>query len=223
MGAMGRLLKNPEATEEVFIIIQALAGDSVERGYARFKSTPQAGAILAQERALIDVLADRNYLRQLPDGSLGRAYLKFMEEGNITADGLKAASEVNQEERFADPALETYALRLRDQHDLWHTVSGFGRDVAGEACLLAFTYAQTQNRGLGFIALMGGLKLRKAYGVAIFKSMWQAYQMGRRARWLPGQWWEQKLSQPLAQVQQELAITAPDRYENLPRSLAAAS
>jgi ubiquinone biosynthesis protein COQ4 len=222
MRAMGRLLKNPEATEEVFVIIQALAGDSVERGYDRFKLTPQAKNILGQDRALIDVLADRAYLRQLPDGSLGRAYLKFMEEGNITADGLKAASEVNQEERFADPALETYALRLRDQHDLWHTVSGFGRDVAGEACLLAFTYAQTRNRGLGFIALMGGLKLRKTYGIAIFKSMWQAYLMGRRARWLPGQWWEQKLAQPLVQVRQELAVSAPDRYENLPKSLATA-
>ena len=222
MKAMGRLLKNAEATEEVFVIIRALAGDSVERGYKRFVKTPHAETILNQEKALIDVLSDRDYLRSLPEGSLGKAYLKFMEEGNIMADGLKEASELDNEERFADPNLDTYGLRLRDQHDLWHTTCGFGRDVAGEACLLAFTYAQTRNRGIGFIALIGALDLSKTFGRSMFSSMWQAYQMGKKAEWLPGQHWETLLEKPLHEVRRELGVGTPDRYESLPLELVTA-
>ena len=218
--AMGRLLKNPEATEEVFVIIQALAGDSVGRGYRRFKQTKHAETILIKKKSLLEVLADREYLRGLPEGSLGRAYLNFMEVGNITAEGLKDASESAREEGFGEPEVDIYGLRLRDQHDLWHVATGFGRDVAGEACLLAFTYAQTHNRGVGFIAFMGALKLRKTYGKQMFSSMWQGYRMGKKANWMPGQHWELLLAQPLHKVRQELGLQSPDQYEKLPLELA---
>ena len=48
-------------------------------------------------------------------------------------------------------------------HDLWHVVTGYGRDELGEACLLAFTYAQNKNRGVGFIAFVGCFKLFAKY------------------------------------------------------------
>ena len=32
--------------------------------------------------------------------------------------------------------------RLRDIHDLFHVITGYGRDALGELCLLAFTNAQ---------------------------------------------------------------------------------
>lgn len=156
----------------------------------------------------------------MPDGSLGRAYLTFMEVGNITAEGLKDASEVSDaHNEFGEPDLQTYALRLRDQHDLWHVVTGFGRDIAGEACLLAFTYAQTDNRGVGFFGLIGALKLRRVFGRRFFSSMWQAYRMGGRTQWLPGQFWEQLLPKPLQQVRDELGVSDPDRCTSLPLGL----
>jgi ubiquinone biosynthesis protein COQ4 len=222
MKAMGRLLKNPEATEEVFVIIRALSGDAIERGYRRFLTTPHAQQILDSDRSLLDTLADRDALRALPEGSFGRAYLAFMEAGNITAEGLKDASEFAEAERGLPKNMETYALRLRDQHDLWHVATGFGRDVAGEACLLAFTYAQTRNRGVGFIAFMGALKLRRVFGSRFFRSMWQGYVMGRRAAWMPGQHWETLLAMPLLEVREVLGITPPTRYRSLPLELVSA-
>ena len=40
-------------------------------------------------------------------------------------------------------------------HDLWHVTTGYGRDALGELSLLAFTYAQEKNRGIGAIVLYG--------------------------------------------------------------------
>ncbi|MFT4676030.1 MAG: ubiquinone biosynthesis protein COQ4 [Patiriisocius sp.] len=217
--AMAKLLKNPEATEEVFIIIRALSGDALGKGYRRFVTTPHARAILDSETSLLNVLSNREQLKAMPEGSLGRHYLAFMEAGNISAEGLKEASDNDDSERFSDPDMETYALRLRDQHDLWHVVTGFGRDVAGESCLLAFTYSQTKNRGVGFIGIIGALKLRRIFGRRFFSSMWQAFQMGRRTSWLPAQHWERMLTLPLQQVRNKLGLEAPSRYSSLPLEL----
>ena len=38
LGALRRLVKNPEATEEVFTIIRTLSGQSFEREFKRFEA-----------------------------------------------------------------------------------------------------------------------------------------------------------------------------------------
>ena len=100
-------------------------------------------------------------------------------------------------------------------HDLWHTLTDYGRDELGEACLLAFTYAQTKNRGIGVICLAGCLKLREFYGPAIFPAAWAAYKAGKRAVWLPAENWETRLAQPIDDVRRALNIEPPEAYLQL--------
>jgi ubiquinone biosynthesis protein COQ4 len=208
--ALSRLLQDPEQTEEVFVIIRALTGRSVLNAFNRFKQAEIGQAILTEQRNLVSVLEDRDALGGMPQGSLGRAYLNFVEKEAITAAGLIEAS--NREMDFVDPDFERFANRMRDQHDLWHVLTGYGRDTFGEACLLAFTYAQTQNRGVGFIALAGMFKLTKALGPGVRAAMWQAYRAGKRAAWLPAEDWEARLREPLDTVRSRLNIPAPEQY-----------
>ena len=208
--ALSRLLQDPEQTEEVFVIIRALTGRSVLNAFNRFKQAEIGQAILTEQRNLVSVLEDRDALGGMPQGSLGRAYLNFVEKEAITAAGLIEAS--NREMDFVDPDFERFANRMRDQHDLWHVLTGYGRDTFGEACLLAFTYAQTQNRGVGFIALAGMFKLTKALGPGVRSAMWQAYRAGKRAAWLPAEDWEARLREPLDTVRSRLNIPAPEQY-----------
>ena len=105
---------------------------------------------------------------------------------------------------------------MRDQHDLWHVVTGYGRDTFGEACLLAFTYAQTRNRGLGIIALVGMLKLSQELEASgVRRAMKQAYRAGKNAAWLPQQDWESLLATPLDELRQQLNIPAPADYREV--------
>ena len=212
--ALRRLIKDAEQTEQVFVIIRAMSGDSLQRSYKRFLSTEGTQAILDEKQHLRDVLSDRATLEKLPRDSLGRAYLAFIEEGQITADGLAEASEVN-EDLIEDPGLRRYAERLRDQHDLWHTLTGYGRDPFGEACLLAFTYAQTRNRGVGVIALIGMLKLSQELGTGVFKAIWKGFRDGQNAAWLPAQNWERLLNEPLHEVRKQLRVNPPETYREI--------
>ena len=212
--ALRRLIKDAEQTEQVFVIIRAMSGDSLQRSYKRFLSAEGTQAILDETQHLRDVLSDRATLEKLPRDSLGRAYLAFVEEGQITADGLAEASEVN-EDLIEDPGLRRYAERLRDQHDLWHTLTGYGRDPFGEACLLAFTYAQTRNRGVGVIALIGMLKLSQELGTGVFKAIWKGFRDGQNAAWLPAQNWERLLNEPLHEVRKQLRVNPPETYREI--------
>ncbi|MEE2914864.1 MAG: Coq4 family protein [Pseudomonadota bacterium] len=217
--ALRTLIKDPERTEQVFIIIRAMSSDSIERNYARFLRTDR-GQFMRRERPdLIECLKDRDALRKMPTGSLGRAYLEFVESQQITADGLVDAS--TEETSIEDPGLRWFAERMRDMHDLWHVTTGYGRDTFGEACLLAFTYAQTRNRGLGIIAFVGTLKLARELGQGIFSAVWQGYRAGKRARWLPEQAWEQLLHQPLDQVRHQLRVGEPVQYRSVYERLGA--
>jgi ubiquinone biosynthesis protein COQ4 len=215
--ALRQLIADPEDTERVFEILRALSGDAIADGHARFAKTAIGARVLREQRDLLATLCDRESLRRLPEGSLGREYLTLVERAGITADGLVAASEVNVEGyESLTPGEAFYARRLRDMHDLWHTVCGFSTRPFGEVCVVSFTYAQTKNLGLGAIALIGALKIaRETRDFGVLKAAWQAYRIGRRAAWWPAQDWEAMLAEPLEVVRRKLRLESPTRYQRV--------
>jgi len=213
MRALKELIADPEKTEKVFEIIKAMSGNALFNAFQRFRKTETGRQILNEKRELLATLQNRDALREMEPDSLGRAYLKFVETEQLTADGLVEASE--RDEEILDPDLRLFAERMRDQHDLWHVLTGYGRDTFGEACLLSFTYAQTRNRGLCLIAFIGTIKIARELGPGVYKASWRAFRAGKRAAWLPQQYWEHLLAKPLEEVRQELGITPPEIYREI--------
>lgn len=219
--ALRILLRDKEDTAQVFEIMRALSGRSIPNGYARLLETPTGGVIAYRRQELATVLSDRAFLERLPEGSVGRAYLQFTTSENISAQGLieesrkSIAEEVDLEHPFT-----WYGRRLRDVHDLWHVLTGYGRDALGEASLVAFSYAQTKSLGFGFIGLAGALKLRQETpGQPMVRAVWEGYRNGARAAWLPGEDYVKLLSEPLAQARLRLKIKRPVAYESVPPAL----
>jgi ubiquinone biosynthesis protein COQ4 len=210
--AIRALVQNPDDTAKVFDIIDALSGNAGERSFQRFLRTPEGERILSEKRSLLATLDDHESLKKLPVGSLGRVYADFVEREQITGQGLADASMSSERrERDLGPERELFYNRLRDMHDLWHVATGFNRDLLGEAALLAFSYAQTRNRGVGLIVAVAWLKATGdfAYGR---KLMSEGYRRGKRAAWLPAQDWEWLLTQPLAAVRERLGLGEPVAY-----------
>ncbi len=211
--ALRRLLRDKEDTSQVFIIVSSLTGKSLLRAFNRFSATQSGRAILAEERDLVERLQDRDALRQLRPGSLGRAYLDFVERENLSADGLIEASESGN--TFDNPDFTRYSRRLRDSHDLWHVLTGYGRDGIGELCLLGFTFAQTLSPGIAVIAIAGALKYARVVGGRVFRALGYGYRSGRRAAWLPAADWEALLDRPIDEVRAEFGIRSPEYYPGL--------
>ena len=158
-----QLIANPKDTSKVFEVIRAASGPSLRKGIKRFRAREVGRRVLAMEIDLLDTVRDRQRLEGLDHGTLGRTYYDFIYAEALSADGLVDASMPQGNSLYDEmsPDMRRYAQRLRDQHDIWHTLTQYGRDELGEACLLGFTYAQSRNRGIGLIVLTGGWKLYK--------------------------------------------------------------
>lgn len=204
--ATAALVKDPDDTAQVFALIEALSGNRTPGKVAR----RLRGSRLLEERpAILAHLGDRASLARLAEGSLGRAYLRFVETEGITAEGLLAASA--RAERFSggDPVVAYVRERLRDVHDLWHVVLGYGTDLVGEAAVLAFTFAQTRNAALGVLVGVGLVKLSTAEARRVIIG---ALARGARAAWLPGEEWERLLPRPLEELRRALRVGAAPVY-----------
>lgn len=209
--ALRRLIADPEQTHEVFEVIRALSGPALKKGHRRFAQTDVGRTVLREKINLLDTLNNKEQLAALPANTLARHYLSFVTNEQITADGLVEASATEGFDSMEEDVAR-FGERQRDMHDLWHTLTQYGRDQLGEVCLLAFTYAQTKNRGVGAICLTGCAKLAQIYGGGVFKVAWGAYRAGKAAAWLPGQDWEALLRQPIADVRANLNIDPPTLY-----------
>lgn len=207
--AIRALLRDPNDTAQVFHLLDAVSGRSPRHLRERFEQSRAGQRLLAERPRLLDALRDREALAAMPDGSLGRAYLAFMNEGALTPDGLVQASEAIESDD-GDEVASWIGDRLRDSHDLWHVVTGYRGDLLGESSLLAFTWAQTRTHALGLIAAVAYRKVEDPDGRRLIAD---GLVRGLRSAWLPAAPWEELLAQDLDTVRARLRVGPPPVYE----------
>lgn len=209
------LARDPDDLPQVFTIIEALSGSTLDRVAKRLARSEVGRRLLESRPDIVDRLADREALARLPEGSLGRAYLAFVEREKISAEGIRAAANEGMTNRDPMPApLDWVHARMRDTHDLWHAATGYSGDVLGETALLAFTFAQSWNPAVGLIIGIGLSKTRGAPdgGAAARRTILDGFRRGYKAAWLPEQEWELLLPLPLSEVRRRLNLEAAPVY-----------
>ena len=213
--ALRRLLSDKEDTGQVFEIMAALNGDSTRKGYERLLRTPNGGRLAYERVELAPRLMDDAWLDSFEAGTVGAAYRAFIRSENLSAEGL---ADISRQRRGPVDMRHPYAWfgrRMRDSHDLWHILSGYHRDGLGEACLVAFSYAQTGSLGWALIA--AGAALRG--GPIGRKAIRQGYRRGKAAKWLPGEDYEALMAEPLAAARARLNITPATVYDAIPADM----
>jgi ubiquinone biosynthesis protein COQ4 len=217
--ALRRLLADKEDTRQVFEIMRALNGGSTARGYHRLLASEAGGRIAYRRVELAERLMDDAWLDGFAPGTLGAAYRDFVRAEQLSADGLAQISREGAERVDEPHPYAWFGRRTRDVHDIWHVLTGYGRDALGEACLVAFSYAQTKGLGWALIALGALSRTRKTGGYPMRRAIWEGWRRGKRAAWLLGEDYETLLAEPLDRVRARLGLTAPAVYERVPAAL----
>jgi len=221
--AFRKLIRDKEDTAQVFEIMRALAGRSGARGYGRLLKTVEGGrqAFLRDELAL--KLDDPVWLSRFAPGTVGAEYKAFREARGFTADGLAETARGVAPEIDAPHPVVWFSRRLRDVHDIWHVLTGYGTDALGEACVVSFSYAQTHNLGFGFIGYGAAREIqREKRSIPARRAVLQAWSNGRRAQWLPGLDYEALFAEPLATARARLGIRPATVYAAVPEASRAA-
>jgi ubiquinone biosynthesis protein COQ4 len=149
-----------------------------------------------------------------PPRSLGRAYAAYFEANGITPfDPPMLPVETNQ---------DYLATRLREVHDVFHVVTGYGTDEIGELELQWFNLGNVGWGPLPILMLVAFIVMGRAkkYGGLwrVCKRAFAAYRRGRRSRALASIVWEDYWHVPVRDVQ--ALLCAPVEVKAAPSSAA---
>ena len=211
----GKLVEDKEDTEQVFHIIEATKGRASHRQAIDFIRSPEGQHFLERKVDIPAILDDHARWSDLPDNSVGQRYIAFMKREGLTARGL-----VEESHKWAPPEKlpkdlsQWYFDRLRDTHDLFHVLTGYGRDALGEAALLGFSYSQNHNKGILFIAFAGARQIKKVSGTKapLYSAVREGLRLGKAALKIAHQDVEALMREDIDEARQRLKIGKPVIY-----------
>lgn len=210
-----KLVANKEDTEQVFHITEALKGRRTHRQAISFLTSPEGQRFLAQETTIPAMLDDHERWADCAPNTVAAHYIAFMKREGLSAAGLVAESEkfMPPEQQLQDQ-MQWYFHRLRDTHDLFHVLTGYGRDALGEASLLGFTYEQNFNRGIWFIAYAAAHQIKKQSGTKapIYASINEGRRLGKAAKKLAHMDVETVMRMDIGEARAMLNIGRPQTY-----------
>lgn len=199
------LVRNPSKLDDVFVILDGLektqgGADIVEE----FRGNPALAPAFAARPKLAPV--DLEALRRLPVGTLGRAFADEMVARKLDPADIQMRPDDGSDAGFV-------FRHLRETHDVWHTVTGFDVDVAGELGLQAFYLTQFRAR-LALIILAMGLLNTCFYAIEDRERRMDAiargWRLGRQTKTIFGFDWAAHWETPLEEVRAKLGLDGAD-------------
>lgn len=210
-----KLIANKEDTEQVFHITEALRGMRPMRQAWDFIRSEEGQRFIANDPDIPAMLDDHARWSDCGPNTVAAHYVAFMKREGLSAAGLVAESEkfLPPEKRHGD-LTEWYFTRQRDTHDLFHILTGYGRDVLGEASILGFTYEQNYNRGAWFIAYAAARQIKKSTRTRapLYASINEGRRLGRAAKKLSHMDVEAVMRMDLAEARRMLEVGRPETY-----------
>lgn len=211
----GKLVEDKEDTEQVFHIIEATKGRKSYR-QARDFITSDTGRRFMNDGVNIPAMLD-DHARWADCGpnTVAAHYIAFMKREGLSAAGLVAESHKwAPPESLPKDQTQWYFDRLRDTHDLFHVLSGYGRDALGEASLLGFSFEQNHNFGILFIAYAGARQIKKVSGTKapVFAAIKEGRRLGRAAAKIAHQDIAALMREDIGEARKRLNIGKPEIY-----------
>jgi ubiquinone biosynthesis protein Coq4 len=195
------LIRHPEHLDRVFQIADAMSGQSgevLEAMRDHFAMDPRGAAALRERHRLVVSLDD---LQKLAPGTLGRTYADHMRANGLDPAALPTLP--------SDSDIAFMRAHMYETHDVWHAVTAFGTDVAGELGLQGFYAAQTPG-GLPLVLIaMGFLNavlFARSDRERRFQAVVDGWQMGKRAESLFGVRWDELWARPIDEVRALLGV-----------------
>ncbi|MEL7189451.1 MAG: Coq4 family protein, partial [Pseudomonadota bacterium] len=189
-----------------------------------FIQSDEGQRFLRSQSDLAVMLDDHARWADCGENSVAKHYIAFMKR-----EGLSAAGLVEESHKFSPPEdrpqdlTQWYFNRLRDTHDLFHVLTGYGRDALGEASLLGFSYSQNYNRGVQFIGFAAARQIKKATGTSapLYGAVLEGQRLGAAAAKLAHMDVEAVMREDIDEARARMNIGKPVLYSECLKQLEA--
>lgn len=198
------MLKDPDHTQSIFDIENGMKHlDATRLGMEYVKTNPRMAQMI-EERYLCTV-PDTQALLNHPEGSLGYCYARHLDDRGYDPD--------YYEKIDIKDDVDYVLMRLRQTHDIWHVMTGFGTSRIGEIGIKAVELAQTR-RPMAAVITTGGVlrymsKEPEQLG-EVLHAISTGYQMGLKAELLLAERWEDNWERQVTDWRAELNIEPVD-------------
>jgi ubiquinone biosynthesis protein Coq4 len=195
-----KIIRNPYELEN----IKSLSGELENSGDIQkivnfYKRNPvTAEAFVKKPRLGAVSLAA---LGELPAGTLGREYFEYLTKRKLDPNDLLMPEGESEVSYFMN--------HMYEAHDLWHVVTGFETDVAGELGLQAFYAAQNPGAlaiALIALGLLNGILYEREDIPNRLDAITKGWQMGKEAGHLFGVDWKARWNEPVGDIRRHLLI-----------------
>ena len=152
-------------------------------------------------------------LRELPDQSVGRTYVRWLDREGTSPDTRDSVRYIDDEEC-------AYVMqRYRECHDFYHALTGLPVFVEGEVALKAFEFANTLLPMTG-LSLFAVARMKPAEK----KRFWKTYLPwaignGLNSNKIINVYWEKELERDVNDLRKDLGIEIPPDLRELRRFL----
>lgn len=212
------LVGDRDDTRYVFAFFDAVNGRSNEAYYDRFFASAYGQRFLADPERLGRALTDRKTLESHGPGTFAAAYLHYLDTEGLQPLGVHEAALAQAPERMARlkanwPMLYWLQYHGALTHDLYHVLTGYGRDPLGEALLLVFSGLHTGSRGARLLGALAGLRIRSEIpSWPVGKMMKETVRLARKAEHFPTADLASLLPLPLEEARARVKIGRPQLY-----------
>lgn len=195
-----RTIRDPHRLGDILELARVLVPPEAMRGLVEdLRRVPSAAQALRERPRMGPVRLET--LRALPPGTLGHAFAAHLADNGVDLSALPPLP--------ARTEPEYVRAHMQEVHDVWHVLTGFGTDVAGELGLQAFSLAQV---GSPFAAgiLTGGLANTLLYAFperdVRLRAIVRGWLLGKRARLLFGTAWARMWEAPLEELRAQFGL-----------------
>lgn len=213
------LVGDREDTRYVFEFFDNVNGRSYDRFYETMLASEYGQRVIADHEHVGRILKDRETLESYGPGTFAAAYLDYLDSEQLDPEGVHTAhwdnapeAMQNLKDNYPDVYALTYMMALI--HDLYHVLTGYGRDPLGEAVLLVYSAEMSGGRGGRWLGHLAGMKIRSEIPQwPVGRMMREAVRLARKAKDFPTADLPSMLQLPLDEARAQLNIDMPVLYQ----------
>lgn len=204
---MGRTLLDSSRTEDLLTGEEISSVGRMDALLADMAQTSEGRAILTERPVITTQTVDYQALLALPEETLGHCYAAHLRKNGLDPDALGTKVTRGRSEG------SNYLLeRVRQTHDIWHALVGFGTEGYEEVILHAFQWPQLRMPYSALVVSFGTVKhlAGERRWRLLRYALRDAVAAGRAAKPLLPVYWERHWAEPISEVRRRLNV-APAR------------
>lgn len=194
-------LMNPYRADMIACLGETSGGQALRFILRKMEESKEGTEILYDRPRINTNTIDLNYLKNLPNGTLGKTYSNFLIKNQVTPDSRWAVQFID------DIELAFVIQRYREAHDLIHTILQMPTHMLGEVTVKWVEAIQTKLPMCIGGAIFGPIRLKPKHR-QLYRDYYLpwALKTGMNAKFLLNVYYEKRWEQPLSEFYEEMNI-----------------